>query len=40
MFMIAMHFLYKRKATGIDLPPVVPEETYMSIDGDNYLKNK
>ncbi len=38
MFILAMHFLYKKKQ-GVELPPMVPEETHISIDGDNYFKN-
>ena len=38
-FMITMHFLYKKKASNIDLPMTIPEETYMSIDGEHYFRN-
>ncbi len=38
MFILAMHFLYKKKQ-GTDLPPQIPEETHMSIDGESYFKN-
>ena len=35
-----MHFLYKAKEGGMQLPPMVPEESYLSIDGDNYFQLK
>lgn len=40
MFIVAMHFLYKKKATNCELPSVVPEETYMSVEGENFIQNK
>ena len=42
MFAMAMHFLYnkKKQGGGLELPPMVPEETLMSIDPENYFKMK
>jgi hypothetical protein len=42
MFAIAMHFLYNKKKAGggLDLPPMIPEETFMSIDPENFIKMK
>ena len=39
MFSMAMHFLYNKKKQ-IELPPVVPEETLISIDSEGYFKMK
>ena len=39
MFMITMHFLYKKKATNIELPMNIPNETYLSIEGENFFRN-
>ena len=38
MFILAMHFLYKKKQ-GVEIPLQIPEETHMSLDAENYFKN-
>ncbi|CDW75676.1 eh domain containing protein [Stylonychia lemnae] len=37
LFILAIHFLYKKKQ-GTELPPMLPEESQISVDPENYFK--